>query len=76
MTTVIDFYPKCVKPRWLKKGATVWCLGEAQICFKVETVGKYAAFLVLADGTHKGAAHGWESFTKLSKPNPKQGVLK
>ena len=56
----IDIYPKAVKPKWLKRGAWCYCLGEGDDHLRVETVGKNAAFLM------KGKyAHGWESFNKL-----------
>ena len=58
---VIETYPHCPKPDWMKVGAWCYCLGEAFDVFTVDMVLDKAAVL----STASGYAHGIESFTKL-----------
>ena len=66
-TTVIEIYPVCKKPTWLRKGTKVHCLGDGLDVFKVDQIGNNAAFLIRLNGSW----HGWESFNKLSKVEKK-----
>lgn len=61
-SNTFEIYPKCVIPKWIKKGVKCHCLGEANDVLVIDTVGKHAAFLCKSDGE---TAHGWESFTKM-----------
>ena len=59
--TIIDLYPECPKPDWLKPGAWCYCLGEGLDKFIIDQVFKNSATLLTEDGF----SHGMESFTKL-----------
>lgn len=61
--STIEIYPNCLKPYWMKIGATCFCLGEGLELFTVSMVLDKAAVLVDA----AGYGHGTESFTKLYK---------
>lgn len=61
--TIIEVYPECSTPEWMKRGARCTCNGEGSQVYLVETIGKNMAFLM----TLGGRGHGWESFTKLHK---------
>ena len=63
MTTVIEIYPKVRKPRGLKKGCYVECLGEGMDVFRVDKLDPagYRAALLNKDGYF----HGWESYSKI-----------
>lgn len=68
MSIIFDIYPPMPKPIWMKKGAKVWCIGEAQEVFTVLELGKKgfdAAYLLNSNGHD----HGWESYKKLYLPN-------
>lgn len=57
---IIDLYPECEKPEWIKIGVWCYCLGEGNDKFVIDTVERYTA--ILSDGRY---CHGRESFSKL-----------
>lgn len=69
-TTVIEIYPACTKPPWLKVGALVEVLGEGRGCpFRITAVENGRAAVVAAAYYEKGHPGGcWESFTKIYRP--------
>jgi hypothetical protein len=70
-TTVIEIYPACPKPPWLKVGAVVEVLGEGRgFLFKVTAVENGRAAVISAKQYRKGCKGGcWESFTKIYRPD-------
>ena len=70
-TTVIEIYPECEKPDWVKEGVDCHCHGEGGLTIlTIKEIGENAAFL------YKDKActnmHGWESFTKLYPVEPSE----
>lgn len=64
MGIVIDLYPECEKPDWIKVGAICKCWGEANDLFIIDVVLQKSAVLSTIDGKY---CHGCESFTKLHR---------
>jgi hypothetical protein len=66
-TTVIEIYPACPKPKWLKVGAVVEVLGEGRGCpFVITAVEGNRAAVIAKEYYTKGHPGGcWESFTKI-----------
>ena len=66
-TTIIEIYPACPKPPWLKVGAEVEVLGEGRgTRFRITAVEGNRAAVVAKKHYRKGHKGGcWESFTKI-----------
>ena len=63
----VEMYPKTPKPKWLRVGAKVECLGEGRGCiFTVADVRSETCSSMLLD--EKGQVHGRESWSKLYLP--------
>ena len=70
-TTVIEIYPACSRPPWMKVGAVVEVLGEGTGCrFRITAVEVGRAAVIpenqYCDG-HQGGC--WESFRKIYRPD-------
>jgi hypothetical protein len=70
MKTVIEIYPSCPKPKWMKVGAEVEVLGEGMgTRFKITAVEGNRAAVIPKKQYRKGHPGGcWESFTKIYRP--------
>lgn len=66
-TTVIEIYPACPRPKWLKVGAEVEVLGEGRGCpFVITAVEGNRAAVIAKKYYRKGCKGGcWESFMKI-----------
>lgn len=64
-TFTFELYPRVQKPKWLKKGMKVYCLGEAQQELEVREIDVKGSKAFLYN--ERGFAHGWESFKKLEQ---------
>lgn len=69
--TVINIYPACPKPPWLKVGTEVEVLGEGRgTRFKIAAIQEGRAAVVAKKQYRKGHKGGcWESFTKIYRPD-------
>jgi len=70
-TTVIEIYPACPTPKWLKVGAEVEVLGEGRGCpFVITAVEGNRAAVIAKEYYCEGHQGGcWESFTKIYRPD-------
>lgn len=64
---VIEIYPACEKPSWMKPGALCNCWGEGNDIFRVAVVEERSAILETFNfqTSKRVRCHGRESFTKL-----------
>jgi hypothetical protein len=61
--TVLEVYPDCEKPEWLRVGVKCKCWGEGEDILTVSSIGKNACRMKKGDKDH-----GWESIKKLHSP--------